>query len=251
MDAYPGLAWWFVLPAAVWVVYTLDHLVDDWERKHPGLFGAMTYHSKYRLHLLAAVLILSAVLILVSWLWLDRRIFYFGLFLGGVIAIYIALIYLFRKRKDKVIVKKLLISLAYTLGIWGAPIVLAGELNQYQMLIILLFWLMALANTYLYTLFERANVPLKDAKDSTEKAFSGPAAKFIKLVLFLAVLIAFLSLWLFEDYPYTFLYALALIILMDLSMFLIQTFSQSFSRSGRYKPAIELVFLLPFLIVFS
>lgn len=251
MNSSPGPAWWFVLPGAVWVVYTLDHLADEWDRKQGVLTNQVSYHAKYRLPLLGSALLFSLALLITAWFWLEREVFYFGLVLGAIILIYLLIVHFFGHKRQILIAKKLLISVVYTLGIWGVPIMLANGVNQHQMLILVLFWLMALANTCLFSLFERNSIPLKDAKDKTEIAVRRPAGKFVKLVLVFAVIVIFLSLWYFGTYPLKFLFALLVIALMAFSMYLIQAYPYRFSRPEVYKLALEFVFLLPLLMILT
>lgn len=252
LEVTPALAWWFVLPLAVWVVYTLDHLIDDWGKTAEGMNHTATFHIRHRYILLVVVFLITAFLLLLSWLRLSSEVFTFGMILGILILLYAGLLYLLRENRQKLIPKKVFVSLVYTAGVWGAPLMLSeGDLQAPQIIILLLFWMLALANTSLFSLFESAKQPISDAKDDEEKAFKGSRSKFTGLILILTMFLAFLSMFYQEDFSYDYLFALSILVVMDMVMFIMLSFPDWFLLGNRYKLAIEMVFFLPVLMIFS
>ena len=74
LDVNPVLAWWFILPCAVWVVYTLDHLVDGFKRKGASSIYRHRFHYQNRWIIIALILIIGATTFVASILYLDQQI---------------------------------------------------------------------------------------------------------------------------------------------------------------------------------
>lgn len=118
--------YWIVLALSVWIVYTLDHLLDAWRlqsrshsRRH--LFA----YRHFRAIVATTCLLLVADLLLVIF-FLGRDILVFGSITGALIAVYFGGLYLARGRNFMVLQKELIVAVFYTAGVWGIALVFSG-----------------------------------------------------------------------------------------------------------------------------
>jgi len=129
-------AWWFILPLAVWSIYTLDHLLDGVAKKGQSTIYRHYFHYKYRKVLILAVLVTATISIFLSLLFLEKQIFIKGLLLSGFVVFYFVLVYFQDRLKIKYIHKEAFIAIVYLTGILLAPMVWLKGVLQFQYLLI-------------------------------------------------------------------------------------------------------------------
>ena len=146
----PAITSWFVLGLSVWIFYTLDHLVDAYRLGRAAHTPRHLFvHRNFRV-LAAIVLVLSLIDLLLVLFLLDTRVLLFGLALGGAGGIYFLLVHLAGRRSYILLKKEVIVSLIYTAGIWGMPLIQAGhEITAMQLLLPSGFLLLAFMNILL------------------------------------------------------------------------------------------------------
>lgn len=117
LHAKMRLVWWFILPAAVWVIYTADHLLDA---KKIGKEIVNARHKFHREHftvlaILAAIVALGCLI--AAPLYLSDLVLQGGLFLCLLAALHLALAFWGKIR----IGKEISVAVVYSLGVWFGP----------------------------------------------------------------------------------------------------------------------------------
>lgn len=111
-------AWWVLLPLAVWVVYTLDHLFDALKVGPDSANHRHRFHYKH-LKILASLTILAGIITLGGAIvYLRELVILGGLMVGGVAFIHVLLAYWGRVRFGK----ELSVGLIYVSGVTFVPI---------------------------------------------------------------------------------------------------------------------------------
>lgn len=146
--ANPSPAWWWVLPAVTWVIYSVDHLRDGCR------YGASTQDYRHRFcfrhaRTLTIVSIAVATLtVLIAFDFLGER----QLAVGSVIAVLAAAHLAFPQRRGAVS-KELTAAAIYTTGIWFVPIMSVSSVGRWVWALVGLHFLAALANLVVFSLF--------------------------------------------------------------------------------------------------
>lgn len=153
-------SWFFLLPPATWVVYTLEHLLDAHrigETAHTDRHR-FHYHQRYLLWtMIVGVLGIILFFCLLQKLWLF---FGFGMFMGCLSGGYFGLMRLPRFAK----IKEAGVALIYTLGIWGLPLWISSRSSQ-SWVGMGLFFLIAYLNLLCYSSYD-FEVDLQDHSPS-------------------------------------------------------------------------------------
>ena len=70
LKVQPNPWWWIILPVSVWVVYTLDHLIDGFKKRDESTIYRHRFHYKYRniLGMLVVLFGLTAVILSIIFL---------------------------------------------------------------------------------------------------------------------------------------------------------------------------------------
>ena len=100
LDMEPGFAWWIVLPISVWIIYTLDHMIDGYRLKENAHTYRHYFHFKYIKPLAYVILVLSAINLILVFFFLEKQILMFGLFAALVTGLYLLGVLLFKKKRS-------------------------------------------------------------------------------------------------------------------------------------------------------
>ena len=154
LNIEPGWAFWIILPVSVWIIYTLDHIIDAYRLKKQASTYRHIFHFQYLKPILIIIGVISILDLFVILFWLEKEIIYFGLILSVATIVYLLLIHLIGK-KSSFLPKEILVSTIYTCGIWGGPV----ALNNYylipsQIILFIIFFLLVLSDALLLSFYE-------------------------------------------------------------------------------------------------
>lgn len=111
-------AFWLLLPAAVWVIYSSDHLIDGWKLKEKSANQRHKFHYKNRISL-SVITGFTAILCLVCGILFLRE---WVVVVALIIGIFVILHVLFSYLQISFFWKECSVSILYTAGIWFGPI---------------------------------------------------------------------------------------------------------------------------------
>jgi hypothetical protein len=180
--------WYVVLPISVWVIYTLDHLLDA-RRLGAGAHTARhLFHHRYFKEI-AAVMALLGALALVLAIWgMGLRGLAFGVGMAALAGGHLLLVRWAGSRVAPWLLKELGVGVVYVLGIWGWPLLSAWPAIGGAMLLPLLQYMaLALANLLAFSWYERDS-DAADGHTSFVRAIGSRAAQGCIWGLLLVVL---------------------------------------------------------------
>jgi len=247
LDVNPVPAWWGILPCAVWVVYTLDHLVDGYKRKGASVIYRHRFHFQNRRILIALILFIGSTTFVASILYLDQQILIGGIILGGLVVIYLGLIYLF-KSGSKLLQKEFFIALVYVGGIFLAPLVWFGSAPTLEIiLVIVILVCLAAAESTMISYFDYEDD--KNDKLSSFTIYFGKTytRKFLtRMLILLAIAIVIAAIFFLK----TMLPFLVILLVMDFALLPVILYPEYFVKNHLFRWIGESVFYLPALIIF-
>lgn len=155
LNSEPGFVWWIVLPISVWIIYTMDHLIDGYKLKDKAHTYRHYFHFRYIKQLIFAILIFSAINIILVLFFLEKQIVIFGIVAATITGFYLLGVYLFQKKRSWFFQKELFVAMVYTIGIWGGPASLIDfNLQFYQWICLLVFFILVLTDLFVFSLYE-------------------------------------------------------------------------------------------------
>lgn len=219
----------------VWIIYTVDHLVDA--RKSTGVPATERhrFHQRNAIPLTGAVIIAGAIIALEA-LFVRKPVLYAGLGVAILVVIYLLL------QAGLRFFKEIAGAILYTAGIVAAPWSLAGHpLSSAEWMLIKLFACVALTNLLVFSWFDRETDTL-DNHHSFATTFGSRATRLF--ILALALLIGALSAeMILSESMYT--GAVATLMTMDAILLCILLLPGYFSRDDRYRRLGDSIFLIP------
>ena len=157
MKVSPGWAYWVVLGSSVWIIYTLDHLVDAMRLKADAHTTRHLFAFKNSYILVGAVGVLAVLDVFLVLRFLEKKVLIFGLAMGVLALVYFLVLHHGKSRQSILVQKEIIVALVYTAGIWGVPVLYAEPLLTNSLaLLIVGFFALALMNTLLLAIRDYA-----------------------------------------------------------------------------------------------
>ena len=144
-DLTPPISVYIELGLSIWIIYTIDHLLDGKETR--ALYGRHHFHNRFRRRIKILLLIAIAVGI-INLFWLPHEILFWGFALG-----FFALSYLFLSKVfGSIGFKEFTAAIGYGLGIYLYTIVsLGSSLIFFE---VFQLFILALCNLLILSVFE-------------------------------------------------------------------------------------------------
>ncbi len=241
-------AWYLVLPLAVWVIYTADHLLDAYRLGKKANTPRHLFHGEYLVPIFVLWLLAAVVCAVLALGWLPYKIQLFGLVLGGFTAAHFFLVWLIGARTSRWLAKELGVALIYAAGVWAGPWTMAGnDFSLFSLIPFMQFFLLALTNLLLFAWFEYHE---DEAAGHTSyvRAIGKPSARKL-LALIQAVCLALALVLLATDRMAGKALSMELVLLSMLGILSGIYFAPEwFSERSRYRIWGDFVFLMPFLL---
>lgn len=238
-------AWHIVLPLAVWLVYTADHLWDAYQLQNKAVTYRHLYHYKH-LKVLARVGVGLGLFCLVLALFLPLSFWVLGVVLGLFILFHFLMTKYANKTKSAIYLKEWSVGLIYSLGV-SVPVMLwkmeegrgvQEVLSPLVFLPLLLFFALVIYNLCLFAHFDREN----DRQSGQHSWVLAVGEKNTNLLFVLVEIITFwgvlIGLGLAGEWIYWKLGAMLGV------TFIIRRLGRYFERKGRYRLWGDAVFLI-------
>lgn len=144
------------LAMTIWLIYTIDHLLDAKRIKNKASTFRHQFHQKYQKRIFIAVLFFFDVDVCFTF-GLPNTVFY-----AGGILVFPIIIYLLLAQRTTLWAKEIFVACIYTIGIFLGPICLSNyNLLSIQWLLIPQVLLLVFSNLLIFSWFDY----LKDLKD--------------------------------------------------------------------------------------
>ncbi|MCD4681946.1 MAG: UbiA family prenyltransferase [Bacteroidales bacterium] len=158
LNINPGFAWWTILPISVWIIYTIDHLIDGYKLKNKAHTMRHYFHYRFAKQFTIVIACLTFVNLLLIVFFLERQIIVFGLIMSFATGIYFAGVYFSGNKRSLILQKEIFVALVYTVGIWGGPAALMDYYFSIQQLFFLcVFFLIAFSDLLVFSIYEEEN----------------------------------------------------------------------------------------------
>lgn len=147
-----SLLWqqYFVLASSVWIIYTIDHLLDALHK--PILISPRhQFHKHYGKLLFIMCLILILITSCIAFVLLPVAVIWFGITLGGAMIVYLILTHFFPL---PYFFKEGWVALLYTIGVWGSVAVQATSIRRIDWIAGFVFGILILQQAMLLAWYE-------------------------------------------------------------------------------------------------
>ena len=238
-----------ILGIAVWLIYTLDHLLDA---RRLGS-NASTPRHLFHHHNFKTIAMVWLVLAHVGGglaLWqLEINALLFGLVMGGFTLLHLALVKVVGDRTSPFLIKESGVAFVYAAGVWGLPVIRSTSWEDPNVIFpFLQFLVLALVNLLLFSYFEYES-DKQDGQTSFVRAVGKRVAyRFIGVLLLLLPLSELWTLFNSTNDP-AFWWVKLILGLMWLTLAALWAFPNWFSLHERYRSWGDGAFLLPFLSI--
>jgi len=243
------LAWWFVLPLAVWVMYTLDHLLDATQSDKAPTIGRHLFHRRHARVLSYWIIGLGAIALGLTLVYLPHQIIVGGMLISVIILLYFVSLRVLPMYIKKWIPKELIIACIYVGGIFLVPWWYSDGSMPFKngsliMVIVLLVW----SEGAMASWYDRDN-DLRDGHHSFAtvmgKALSKRIISGVLVITWLSLIMKFLYQVTME------LQAIyVVLIVINMGLLLIMNANAYFAKNAGYRVWGEVLFILPVVLVF-
>jgi 1,4-dihydroxy-2-naphthoate octaprenyltransferase len=240
-DVSPSIYFWITLSTAVWIIYTTDHILDGIRTKKHNL-GTYRFHFTNRIVLMLIGIVAGVTSSIFVFFFLEKELIIYGIYTFVLVSIYLLLNFAFRKRY-RFFPKELIISALYTWGIFGGFVVLKGNIELFQILVIINYFLLVLVNVLVFSYF--------DCEEDRINKFNTLAVNFgkdlTKRLIFIILVTAFIfSLFIVLLYPKWIIFMI--FVLMNFTLLQVIMFSSYFKSKGYYGIVADAIFFYPCLV---
>lgn len=221
----------------VWIIYTVDHLLDA-SRPNTRLSTARhRFHHVHRNALTRAV-ILASLVVLAQSLFVRTPVLISGFLMGAWVIVYLAIQSRLR------FMKELAAAVSYSAGVVIAPVSLLDRpVSAPEWVTVVAFFLTTWINLLICSLYDHA-ADLKDHQPSFATTFGASVTRQTTFVLLVMVFV--LLAYLFWS-PGSNRLVAGLLALMNLTLAVVVSSRSYFAQADRHRLFADLAFLFPLL----
>ncbi len=243
------LPWYYlaVIGMTTWLVYLSDHLIDGIKKKGQTAYEVHRIFYKYRTPVILVILVVGIFDFRLALYTLPFGIIELGLITGAATLLYLLLAFIIAGDIKVLFIKELWISVIYTIALWGGPVIYSGNhAESWQIMLIISYGLLVLANVLSYSYFEYEN----DVADH-EHTFAVDFGAGLTRYMIIGILVVSLVIWLICSvwFGHPGLAEQIILGLMTTGLFSLMVFSRVFKSSRSYGIIADALFLLPFLVL--
>lgn len=234
-----------VLALAVFIIYTIDRLLDIQKPNQP----LTPRHRFHGLHapLLWRVVAGAAALALVLTFFLPGSVITFGLVLGGVCTAYILAVYRLPAGHPALYAKEPMIALLYSVGIWGSVWAQRPTVSSIEITEFLLFVGIAFQNLILFDVMEQHEGTARPESSLAVAWGTDRCDTILRWLTFGIAATSFALCFITDD---RFAQRSALMLgLMSLVLYAIRRYPAYFIKNERYRWLGDGVFWMPALVL--
>ncbi len=156
LDVYPNIYNYLSLGLTVWLIYTLDHLLDAAKVKHEAHTARHRFHQDHARVIWVFWMLAGILGIGNSFFFLEERTLYYGIGLSVLVSFHFLLTQIERLKNALLLQKETRIALMYSLGVALAPYSLQHSTWSWEDATLLLqLGLVAWVNLLIISCYER------------------------------------------------------------------------------------------------
>lgn len=235
---------YYCLGASVWLIYTLDHLLDA--RKIDYIVTPRhSFHKKYFKILVWAWLLSLVISGILAVLYLPIPTIKLGILATVLVIIHLVLVNLLGSKVSVFVQKELGVAVAYATGVLVGPLSVLEELPAYIWILASQVFLLAMINLLEFSLFDK-KIDAKQGQTSIVQSIGEkPTIKVIRFFLVSCGILIVSGGYLFEEH----LMLQCLFALMWLVLFIVVNNRPYFEKEERYRIWGDMVFMFPLLLL--
>ncbi len=250
---HPRPAFYLLLPLSVWVVYTLDHLLDARRMGPAAITPRHQFHYQHSRPLWVVMTVIGVLCGIVGFVELSRLGVVFGLILAGLFGLHELIVKLAGDRASPLLVKELGVAVIFTAGTWGLPWLVhhytTGQWLGWSVIVCVQYGLLALVNLIEFSIYEARSDARNRQTSFVQYSGRSTARTTTACLLILQTLLAMPALL---QSPTRTVYATEVILqLMTTGLWFVLLFPRIAARRERYRSLGDGVFLLPLLLLMS
>jgi hypothetical protein len=225
------------LGIAIWLIYTVDHLLDGHLASDQPKNRRHAFHQRHKIKLLL-LSFLVFLLGLINLAFLPWATIKFGLVLAAFVLFYFGSLHLLKISKTWH--KEILAAVIYTVGVFAAPFSQMDLIAWQEMVFQAQFFLLVMTNLFLFPLYEHEI----DQEDRIQSIVTTKGKGFVNhLILTVVTINSFLmigTLIFYQSYTAT-----VILIAMNLILCVLWKWPQVFQINDRYRLFGDGIFFLP------
>ncbi|MDJ1471235.1 hypothetical protein [Xanthocytophaga flava] len=235
---------YFVLASSVWLIYTIDHLLDAF--RNPVLVSPRhRFHKKYQKPLCILSAVVCVVTAGITFTKLPISVILFGMALGAAMLTYLALTHFF---SFSFFFKEGWVACLYTLGVWGSVAVQTSHIRQSHLFTGCIFGIIILQQAMLLAWYESEEDTQQEMLSLMQRQNVTRLHLFLKMLIILALAATLGGLLLLNNTVLDQKVWLTLVIIASLLTF-ITFFPDRFREGYRYRFLSDGILLLPLWII--
>jgi len=247
LDVEPNPWWWLILPVAVWVVYTLDHLTDGFKLKGNSTIYRHSFHYRNRKIIIGLILTLGLAAVFLAFIYLDERIVKGGVGLGLIVLFYQGLNAANKRSDNFFFQKEFFIAVVYVVGIFLSPVVWYGKhLGGEKLSIALILIALVFAESVIISWYDVEKDKADGLTSFTINFGKIQTRKFMRIFLAGIFLLNLFFIWFFH---FQLLYFLLILLAMNGILSFLIGKPSLFKKNHLFRWVGESVFYLPVLCI--
>jgi len=237
-------AWWYILPACVWVIYTTDHLLDAKRLGGGAAAPRRIFHQDHFPVLSILDCFILSSLPFISIFFLPPSLIVLGFSLTLFILFYFVMVHWLRHVWPIFFQKEVLVACVFSMGVWGGPFLLATHsIGITEIGLFAAFLLTAFLNLILFSTYE-SEIDHQEAQRSLVNMLGGGKSDGLIRICFLVILAVAGTIVSMNFLNKQGITALALII-MNILLLILFLFPHQLQKNERYRWIGDGVFLIP------
>jgi hypothetical protein len=249
----PRPCFYWLLPAGVWVAYTIDHLLDAQRMGPAARTPRHRFHHQHQNLLWCIVVVAAMACGILGWIGLSWFGLIYAAIMCGLVILHESIIKFAGNRVSPLLVKELGVAVVFTAGVWGMPWLRhrldTGNLLGWPVLLMLQYLLLATVNLIEFSIYE-SKIDTAHGQTSFVRGIGRrPAARIVTALLILQIPAAWLACRLHPSR--TVVLCEAIYLAMTIGLWIVLAFPKFTARAERYRTIGDGVFLLPFLMLMA
>lgn len=242
------LHYYYFLGSSVWLVYTIDHLIDGYKIKGKAITFRHRFHQQYFKPLSVIWCLVFIVSAVSSVLFLPKEVFQAGLFVVVMAVAHLLLVFFLWTKISKFIQKEVGVGIGYVLGVLLLPYLYGQVLSLYFYLASLELFLLVMLNIYLFTFFDEEKDKLQGQTSIIRNVGNSNVLLLLNFLFTVTTVLTLVTTMFYAGQ----LYYQLIFLIMFIALFGLYYFKQFFHKNDRYRILGDGIFLFPlFLIIYE
>lgn len=235
---------YFSLSMAVWLIYTLDHLLDAAKMQQKAVTPRHVFHQTYFKELLWFWLFLFVVTGFLSLAYLPIQTIKLGMIAAILVVVHLVLVNLLGTKISVLVQKELGVAITYSAGVVVGPLSMMKTIPQYLWWVLAQLFLCAFINLLEFSYYEK-EVDKKQGQTSIARSIG---KQFLEIIIYCMLAISLsINVYCLINFPSMIGIQIVLLAMYGV-LTLVYIKKQFFAANERYRTWGDAVFLFPVIL---